>query len=98
MDKCKSFLLSRRITNEKNADFYIFWVSLSYDFCKKHPEDRIKTEDIERYLKHLSKSREEWQVKQASEAIRLYDFFRNGSSNGEIDLWMWFAVRGMSPS
>ena len=72
MEKFKSFLLNRRITNEKKADFYILWVSLFYDFSKKNPEDRIKTEDIERYLKHLSKSREEWQVKQASEAIRLF--------------------------
>jgi integron integrase len=36
----------------------------------------VSREEIEAYLRHLSKNREEWQVKQAKEAIDLFLFFR----------------------
>jgi len=78
MEQFKSYLLSRRLIDEKKAGFYLYWVTRFYAFCKKHPKDPITTEDIERYLKHLSKSKEEWQVKQAAEAIQLYQLFKDG--------------------
>jgi len=77
IEQLKSYLLSRHLTDEKRAGFYLSWVIRFYKFCNKNPEDSIGTEDIERYLKHLSKGHEEWQVKQASEAINLYLFFKD---------------------
>jgi site-specific recombinase XerD len=77
VERFKSYLLSRRLIDERKAGFYLYWITKFYAFCKKSPEDSTSTEDIERFLKHLSKSREEWQVKQASEAIQLYLFYKN---------------------
>jgi len=76
MEGFKSYLLSRHLSNEKQAGFYLYWVSQFYSHCNKSPGDRVESEDIERYLKFLAKRREDWQVKQASEAIELYLFFR----------------------
>jgi integron integrase len=76
MEGFKSYLLSRHVMNDKKAGFYLYWVTQFYGYCNKHLGDAVKTEDIDRYLKHLSKHREDWQVKQAGEAIQLYLFYR----------------------
>jgi integron integrase len=76
MEGFKSYLLSRHISDEKKSGFYMYWVREFYAYCKKSPGDRVESEDIDRYLKFLAKRREEWQVKQDSEAIELYLFFR----------------------
>jgi len=88
MEKFKSYLISSKLTDEKKAGFYVSWVTRFYRFCNKTPEAVITMEDIERYLKLLSKSREEWQVKQAAEAIHLYQFFkdRNNIAQGKENL------------
>ena len=58
-----------------------------YGHCNKSPGDRVESEDINRYLKSLTRRREDWQVKQASEAIELYLFFRRkkqATRNGKL--------------
>lgn len=75
MEGFKSYLLYSHVFNEKKADFYLYWVSQFYRHCNKYPGDRVESEDIQKYLKFLSKRREDWQVKQASEAIELHLFF-----------------------
>jgi len=85
MEGFKSYLLSRHVMNDKKAGFYLYWVREFYRYCDKHPGEAVKTEDIDRYLKHLSKHREEWQVKQAGEAIQLYLFYtRPGHPRGVL--------------
>jgi integron integrase len=76
MEGFKTYLLSGHVPNEKKAGFYLYWVSQFYGHCNKSPGDRVGSEDIDRYLKSLSRRREDWQIKQASEAIELYLFFR----------------------
>jgi len=97
VEQFRTYLLSRRVTDEKRTEFYLYWLTRFHAFCKKQPTDPIITEDIERYLKHLSHSREGWQVKQASEAIQLFLFYKNqkkinhGMTNLEIGA-QWKAV------
>ena len=76
MEDFKSYLLSKHVPDAKKAGFYLYWVGLFYRHCNKLPGDKIESEDIDRYLKFLAKRREDWQVKQASEAIELYLFFK----------------------
>ena len=59
MEDFKSYLLSRHVPNEKQAAFYLYWVSQYYIHCNKFPGDRIESEDIERYLKFLAKRRQD---------------------------------------
>lgn len=76
MEDFKSYLLSKHLPNEKKASFYLYWVRQFYSHLNKSPMDKVKPEDIDHYLKFLTKRREDWQVKQASEAIELYLFFK----------------------
>ena len=76
MDQFRSYLISTALTDEKKAGFYVSWVSSLYVYYKKRPSDTVTAEEIDRYLKHLSRSREDWQVNQASEAINLYQYFK----------------------
>jgi hypothetical protein len=76
MKEFKNYLLSRHVINDKKAGFYLYWVTRFYNYCGKHPGNEIAKGDIERYLKSLSKRREDWQVKQAAEAIQLYLFYK----------------------
>ena len=72
MDDFKSYILSSRIANEKSADFFVHWVTGFYRYCSKDPDDTVKQEDVEKYLAYLTKRKEDWQVRQASDAIQIY--------------------------
>lgn len=76
MEKFETYLKSRRITNEKNHVFYLQWITQFYGFCGKHPEDDVGQAEVEQYLANLSKRKEDWQVRQASDAIQVYLFFK----------------------
>jgi len=76
MDQFESYLRSGLSIPEKRRKFYLAWVSGLFAFHNKGPMAEISTDEIEAYLRRLSKSREEWQVKQAKEAIDLFLFFR----------------------
>jgi integron integrase len=45
-------------------------------FLDKPENDEISPVDIDRFLNHLAKIKEDWQVKQAKEAIGLYEYFK----------------------
>ena len=76
MDDFRAYILSSRIANEKSAAFYVHWVTGFYGYCTKHPDDAVTQEEVEKYLTYLAKRREDWQVRQASDAIQLYLFFK----------------------
>ncbi len=80
MEKFKKYLISSQIVPEKKVKFYVNWVSKFYFSCKKDPGVDVTQNEIDEYLKNLSKHCEEWRVKQASDAIHLYLFLlRRGS-------------------
>jgi integron integrase len=81
MDDFKSYILSSRIANEKSAAFYVHWVTGFYGYCSKDPEDAVTQEEVEEYLAYLSKRKEDWQVRQASDAIQIYLFFKKRNIN-----------------
>jgi len=39
------------------------------------PTERLSQEQIQSYLSHLENYREPWQIKQAGQALRRYDYF-----------------------
>jgi hypothetical protein len=63
----KVYLLSKRIAPENEAFYYLSWVTQLYAFFDKTPGDEVSAEEIERFPKHLMRSREDWQVNQANE-------------------------------
>ena len=76
MDDFKAYILSSRIANEKSADFFVHWVTGFYRYCSKDPDDMVTQEVIDEYLTYLAKRKEDWQVRQASDAIQIYLFFK----------------------
>lgn len=84
-----SYLLSKRIVPEKKLGYYLSWITRFYAFCDKSLCDDVSNEEIDSFLRHLMKSREDWQVSQANEAIRLYIYYNRhkcrGKANANID-------------
>jgi hypothetical protein len=76
MDDFKSYILSSRIAKEISADFFVHWMTGFYSYCSKDPDDTVTQEVIDEYLAYLAKRKEDWQVRQASDAIQLYLFFK----------------------
>ena len=75
MQNFANYLVSKRFTSKKVSHFYKLWVINLYDFIGKKPGNHLEKCDIDHYIKNLSKSKMEWQVKQAQEAIRLYLYY-----------------------
>ena len=60
MEDFKSYLLSKHLPNEKKVGFYLYWVGQFYSHLNKSPMYKVKPEDIDQYLKFLTKRREGW--------------------------------------
>ena len=55
--------------------YYVKWASECYSYLDEAVGNRITSDNKQKYLNHLSKAHEDWQVNQADYAIRLYQFF-----------------------
>ncbi|MBN1625811.1 MAG: phage integrase N-terminal SAM-like domain-containing protein [Deltaproteobacteria bacterium] len=76
MEQFKAYLTSSKLTDEKKAGYYLSWVTRLYNFYKKKTKDPITSEEVAHYLQSLSKNREDWQIRQAAEAIQLYLLYK----------------------
>jgi integron integrase len=91
----KTYLLSKHIVPETKLSYYISWITRFYAFCGKNPGDDVSPEEIASFLKQLTKSREDWQVDQANEAIQLYLYYNQRKCQNKADLGtntQWKAV------
>ncbi len=79
--------------NPKHIPHYIRWVRDCYRFFRLPSSERLSTEQTHLYLSHLESSREDWQVRQAGQALSRFDFFlsrEHPSSNpvkADQDAW-----------
>ncbi len=74
LDAFKEFLREQENLPERRIPFYIVWTKKYIDFCKTHRATDEK-ERTKNFLHHLGKTKENWQVTQAHDAIRLYRYF-----------------------
>jgi len=91
--KYHNYLKEKQNVPEKQIPFYINWVTSFLRFCDGITVDQVDENHVNSYLEKLSRQREDWQVKQAKEAIGLYRFLysrerkrpeqRNASSEAE---------------
>ena len=70
-----NYLVSKGFTSKKEAHFYRLWIINLYDFIGEKLGNLVENDLIDRYISNISKSKMEWQVKQAQEAIRLYMYY-----------------------
>jgi len=85
MDSYKQYLTSNKIVAEKKIPYYLVWVSKFLDKMEKTEEDPVTDQDINSFVNQLKKKSEDWQVKQAREAVQLYRYYLNKKSNGKPD-------------
>lgn len=81
----KQFLGNKERIPEKNIPYYLKWVADCYRFFNA-PEGLLLTnEQTSRFLTHLAKKHEDWQVQQADRALKLYGYFLSNATKGEDD-------------
>ena len=70
-----TILTATAFTQAKYVPYYMKWVSYCYSYLDQ-PDNFILTSDqIQSYLNHISKIREDWQVQQAEAALKLYEYY-----------------------
>ncbi len=70
----RQFLLKKGVKG-KNIPHYVKWVLNCYDYLDKPLSADIKPEEKEKFLGHLARTREDWQIKQADRAIKFYQYY-----------------------
>ena len=74
-DHFRKYLLGNTHVNSKYITYYLKWISECYSFHDSPMEHRITSDQKQQFLAHLAKTHEDWQVKQADYALRLYHYF-----------------------
>jgi hypothetical protein len=75
LEQFRQFISNNGDVPFKHIPFYIRWISACYGFLQLPFEQLTSSDKKQEFLRHLSKTHEEWQVKQADHALRLYNFF-----------------------
>jgi hypothetical protein len=84
MNRFAQYLSNKHIIPNRQISFYIHWVRQCYAFCKKAADLCITSDEIDGYLKHISKQKEYWQVDQARMAIGLYVFYKSQNNKNTL--------------
>ncbi len=71
----EAFLKRKGSVKTQYISYYLKWVSDCYHFLNKPMENRLTLEQKSQFLTDMTKRYEDWQVKQADTALRLYDYF-----------------------
>ena len=83
MNDFKEFLVSKRVIPEKRVPFYLLWVRRFQEYTQKRANEDFSEREVKAFVKSLEKDYEEWQVKQAREAVDLYRFYLRRVSGGD---------------
>jgi integrase len=57
--------------------FYVLWVTKLHDSVGKRPGEDLRAEEIERFMTQMATSHQDWQVRQAQEAINAFEYFKS---------------------
>ena len=71
----RQYLLSERAVKTNYVPYYVKWVGDCYSFLEVADTIPLRADQETQFLSHMAKSYEDWQVKQADAALRLYNFF-----------------------
>jgi integron integrase len=71
----EQFLVGNGAVPSKQIPYYVKWVTNCYAVCKCPTDEILSADQKKLFFAMLENSREDWQVKQAEQALRLYTFF-----------------------
>jgi hypothetical protein len=83
LEKFKAYLLETAYIKDRYVPYYMKWVSECYAFLDEPIESILNSDQKQAFLRHLSRSHEDWQVRQADYALRLYNFFLSQKERAE---------------
>ncbi len=79
----RDYLDQKALIQAKYIPYYLKWVSECYSFLERPDSEPANVEDRERFIKHIAKTREDWQANQADDALRLYDYFLSSKNKSD---------------
>jgi integron integrase len=71
----QKFLEYKNLVAGKKLSFYLHWVTSFITYCRQQECSPAEDSRIAPFLAHLAKAKEDWQVNQAREALRLYHYY-----------------------
>ena len=71
----EAFLNKKGTVKKQYVPYYLKWVSDCYVFLNEPLSNRLGNEKTKQFLSDMAKRHEDWQVRQADTALRLYDYF-----------------------
>jgi len=80
----KDYLIQKVLVKEQYVPFYLKWVSDCYSFLNEPDSVVLNFEQTSRFQKYSAKIHDEWQVRQASNALRLYSYYLTSLQNASI--------------
>jgi len=80
----KDFLKTKQNIAEKKIPYYLHWITQYHEFCHKHKLNEFESDSLKKYFHYLEREHESWQVLQAKEAVRLYNYFKGLDKLKEI--------------
>jgi len=95
MKKFQDFLAINNIQS-KYIPYYINWVKKCYSYLKFSVSQKINNNQKNQFLNYLSTKYENWQVRQADYAIKLYQYYLSQKENKTVpkkesqEEWIWF--------
>jgi len=79
----KNYLLDDVKIKKEVIQYYLKRIKNVIDYYKKKFGDEISNIEKDKFLDYISNSLEEWQIKQADHAIKLYNFYVNKNNQSE---------------
>lgn len=92
LTRFETYLVDKVHVPEKQAPFYRSWVVRFYQSLAREPDEVFSSDDKAAYLRQLAVDHEDWQVKQADHALRLYLHYLHmhlphGGAAGSEEAW-----------
>lgn len=69
------FLLHKQHIPEKRVPYYLRWVTLYHEHCRRKGLQVHLSESVTSFAADLAKDHEDWQVLQGKEAVRFFIYF-----------------------
>ncbi|HAE40090.1 MAG TPA: integron integrase [Candidatus Riflebacteria bacterium] len=76
LEDFQRFLVEKKSVHEKAVPWYLRWVSSCFEFSNLDYAETLSDKQSQEFFVQFARNHEEWQVRQAKEALRLFKYFQ----------------------
>ncbi len=76
LEDFRRFLAEKKSVHEKAVPWFLRWVSSCFEFHNLDYAETLSDKQSQEFFVQFAKNHEEWQVRQAKEALRLFKYFQ----------------------